>query len=438
MKKNIITMKKIFLFILPVFLLSCTSKVDNSKELAAKILSDTTMQKVDEMARNLMKKGFYAGSGYQMVWSRDLNTFIELSCEEYDVDVIRENLLMFFHFQQENGELLDGYVPREAFTWGDPHTYESATAPGHIGFKNTVETDQETSLIQAISKYIAKTGDESILEENVAGKTVYDRLVFAIDYLLKERYSEKYGLITGATTFDWGDVQVEGGEVVDVDSLTHWSIDIYDNAMLTIALRDMENLAKNPADKERGSKLHKQIQTNAKKYLWDAEKMKFIPHIYINGSPFPDDFDENTIHYHGGTAVAIEAGVLNKEEIAAVLAHMKKNVELSGAPSIGLTVYPPYPPEVLGKNISAPYEYQNGGDWTWFGGRMIQQLIANGFVEDAYELAQPMFNRVVKNNDFYEWYKIDGTPAGSAEFKGSAGVLAKSISMFNEWASQNK
>jgi hypothetical protein len=334
--------------------------------------------------------------------------------------------------------MLDGYVPREAFTWGDPHTYESATAPGHIGFKNTVETDQETSLIQAISKYISKTGDKSILEENVAGRTVYDRLVFTIDYLLNERYSEKYGLITGATTFDWGDVQVEGGTVVDIDSLTHWSIDIYDNAMLAIALSDMGKMTGNPADKERWSKLHNQIISSSKKYLWDAEKMKFIPHIYIEESPFPEDFDENAIHYHGGTAVAIEAGMLSKDEIAAVLAQMKENVKLSGAPSIGLTVYPPYPKEVLGRNVSAPYDYQNGGDWTWFGGRMIQQLIANGFVEDAYELAQPMFYRVVKNGDFYEWYRMDGTPAGSAEFKGSAGVLAKSIEMFNEWAKNNK
>ena len=431
-------MNKTILLLLFLGLFACTTTNTRKKELAEKILSDTTMQKVDSMARNLMKKGFYAGSGYQMVWSRDLNTFIELSCEEYDVKIIRENLLMFFHFQQENGEMLDGYVPREAFTWGDPHTYESATAPGHIGFKNTVETDQETSLIQAISKYISKTGDKSILEEDVAGKTVYDRLVFAIDYLLNERYSEKYGLITGATTFDWGDVQVEGGTVVDIDSLTHWSIDIYDNAMLAIALSDMEKMTKNPADKERWTKLHNQIISNSKKYLWDAEKMKFIPHIYIHGSPFPEDFDENAIHYHGGTAVAIEAGMLSKDEIAAVLAQMKENVKLSGAPSIGLTVYPPYPKEVLGRNVSAPYDYQNGGDWTWFGGRMIQQLIANGFVEEAYELAQPMFSRVVKNNDFYEWYKIDGTPAGSAEFKGSAGVLAKSIEMFKEWANSNK
>ena len=166
--------------------------------------------------------------------------------------------------------------------------------------------------------------------------------------------------------------------------------------------------------------------------------MKFIPHIYIDGSPFPVDFNENEIHYHGGTAVAIEAGFLSHDEIAAVLSQMKENVKLSGAQSIGLTVYPPYPSEVLGKNVSAPYDYQNGGDWTWFGGRMIQQLIANDFVEDAWELAQPMFSRVVQNGDFYEWYKIDGTPAGSAAFKGSAGVLGKSIGMFNAWAIKNK
>lgn len=430
-------MRSITIIFLTILLASCTHKESKNSELAREILADQSMHKVDSMARKLMKKGFYAGSGYQMVWARDMNTFIELSCEEYDLDILRENLLMFFHFQRENGELLDGYVPREAFTWGDPNTYESTTAPGHIGFKNTVETDQETSLIQAIAKYIAKTNDHSFLEEPVAGKTVYQRIVFALEYLLNERYSEKYGLIIGATTFDWGDVQVEGGTVVDIDELSHWSIDVYDNAMLVIALKNIEAFPIGEKEKQRWKELRLNLQTNIRKHLWDAEKNKFIPHVYIDESPFPDEFDENAIHYHGGTAVAIEAGILNKEEISAVLAHMKMNVKKSGAPSIGLTVYPPYPQEVLGKNVSAPYQYQNGGDWTWFGGRMIQQLIAYGFVEEAYTLAKPMFDRVVKNNGFYEWYSIDGSPKGSADFKGSAGVLATSISMFEEWAKNN-
>jgi hypothetical protein len=430
-------MKKVsLLLVLAATMLACEDKTNS--ELATNILADENLQKVDSMARQLMKNGFYAGSGYQMVWARDLNTFIELSCQEYDHAVIRENLLMFFHFQRKNGEMLDGYVPREAFNWYDPDTYESETAPGHIGFKNTVETDQETSLIQSISKYITLTGDQSILTEKVAGKTVYHRLNLAVEYLLSERYSDDFGLIFGATTFDWGDVQVEGGTVVDVDSLSHWSIDVYDNAMFAIALSNMAGFTSNAEEKERWSMMHTDILSNIRKHLWDGGSGKFVPHIYIDASPFPEEFDENLIHYHGGTAVAIEAGVLNGEEIGLVLSHMKKNVELSGAPSIGLTLYPPYPEEVLGKRVSSPYQYQNGGDWTWFGGRMIQQLIAYGFVEEAYELARPMMERVVVNNGFYEWYKIDGTPAGSANFKGSAGVLAKSIEMFYQWAKENK
>ena len=431
-------MYRIILVLIVAAFSTCSCQNNAESELAAKILADENLQQVDSMARQLMKKGFYAGSGYQMVWARDLNTFIELSCQEYDHAVIRENLLMFFHFQRENGELLDGYVPREAFNWDDPNTYDSETAPGHIGFKNTVETDQETSLIQAIHKYLVKTEDQSFLTEEVAGKTVYERLCLAVDYLLSERYSEQYGLITGATTFDWGDVQVEGGVVVDVDSLTHWSIDVYDNAMFAIALENMAGFTSSAEEKERWSMMRTDILSNIRKHLWDGSNGKFIPHVYIDGSPFPKDFNENLIHYHGGTAVAIEAGVLNWEEIEIVLSHMKKNVELSGAPSIGLTLYPTYPEEVLGKNVSSPYEYQNGGDWTWFGGRMIQQLIAYDLVEEAYELAKPMMERVVANNGFYEWYKIDGTPAGSAEFKGSAGVLAKSIEMFYEWAKDNQ
>ena len=430
-------MRTIVILIALVAVVSCGTSKKSGKELATEILADENLIKVDSMARQLMLKGFYAGSGYQMVWARDLNTFIELSCQEYDNSIIRENLLMFFHFQQDNGELLDGYVPREGFTWHDPDTYESPSAPGHIGFKNTVETDQETSLIQAIYKYISFTGDKAILDELIVGKSVYTRLAWSVEYLLTERFSEEFGLLTGATTFDWGDVQVEGGKVVDVDSLTHWSIDVYDNAMFAIALQNLAELSDHSPEKERWMSIHSSIISNIRKHLWDPDKLKFIPHVYLDASPFPVDFNENEIHYHGGTAVAIEAGVLERDEIAAVLSQMKKNVERSGAPSIGLTLYPPYPSEVLAENISPPYEYQNGGDWTWFGGRMIQQLIAYGFVAEAYELAKPMMERVILNNGFYEWYRVDGTPAGSAEFKGSAGVLGRAIEMFYEWANQN-
>ena len=68
---------------------------------------------------------------------------------------------------------------------------------------------------------------------------------------------------------------------------------------------------------------------------------------------------------------------------------------------------------------------------------MIQQLITNGYVEEAYAEIRPMIDRVIKNQGFYEWYGMGNVPSGSGNFKGSAGVLAKAIEMLNAWAKEN-
>jgi hypothetical protein len=431
-------MKRSLITLVLIICISLKALAQQNHELATRILADKNLDTVYTKATQLLSKGFNAGDGYPQVWIRDLNTFIETSCKVYSRDTIRKNLLTFLRLQQANGEIVDGYVLKGHVTWNDPNIYTSANDLTHVGFKNTVETDQETSLIQAIAKYIHVTGDKSILDEPVGGKTALQRLEISIAYLLKNRYSNKYHLITGATTQDWGDVQIEGGSVVDIDKNTHWAIDIYDNAMLVIALNDMAGFYKTQKDQQKWQQLKTTTISSIRKYLWDAKNHKFIPHLYLNKSPFPSDFDENKIYFHGGTAVAIEAGILSKKEVALVNQDMLRNVKLSGAPSIGLTLYPVYPENIYKNSKSSkPYIYQNGGDWTWFGARMIQQLIRYGFVKEAYQELQPMINRTIKDNGFYEWYTVDGKPNGSAAFKGSAGVLAKAIDQLKTWAKNN-
>jgi len=414
---------------------SCSGVQKENRELAEKILSDNTLDTVYARASALLAKGFTAGDGYPQVWIRDLNTFIETACEVYDPSVIREKLLVFFTLQQPDSQIVDGYVLKGHVSWYDPNIYTSPNDTTHVGFKNTVETDQESSLIQAIGKYINKTGDSTILEESIAGFTVRQRLSMAVGYLLKHRFSEKYGLLTGATTQDWGDCQVEGGAVVDIDNKTHWCVDIYDNAMFVISLGYMTDFEEEQSEKQKWDSLRQSVKRNIREYLWDGTKSKFIPHVYLDGSPFPADFNENAIHFHGGTAIAIEAGILSKDEMLTVYRQMVDNVKLSGAPTIGLTLYPPYPDGIIkDSNTCKPYIYQNGGDWTWFGGRMVQQLIANGFVAEAYESIRPMLDRVIANDKFSEWYSVDGKPNGSGDFRGEAGVLAKAVVMLHKWA----
>jgi len=400
--------------------------------IKSEILKDSSLNRVKSMAAGLIETGFNAGSGYGEVWIRDFNTFIELSCKVMPRDSIKDRLRVFFQMQGDDGNIVDGYIPKKKAGVGYDYIY-SKNAPEFAGHKNTVETDQETSLIQAVYKYVKATNDHNFLNENIDGKSVQSRLSDALDFLMNKRYSPKYGLIYGATTIDWGDVQPETNWGVVLDSSSHLAIDIYDNAMLMIALNNYNELF--PGSKK-WKEVRGKIQANIRKYLWDEKHQKFIPHIYLNGSPFPASFDENKINYHGGTTVAIEADLLKKKEIQKINEQMLRDVKLSGAMSIGLTIYPPYPEGYFKNKGMYPYGYQNGGDWTWFGARTITQLVKYGFLKEAYEEIKPMIDRVIKNNGFYEWYTVDGKPAGSASFRGSAGVLYTAITTLQNIASQ--
>lgn len=391
---------------------------------------------VKAKAIEVMKTGFNAGDGYREVWIRDYNTFIELAAKVYAKEVLKENLLVFFRMQGDDGNIIDGFTPAEKIKKEETDFSYSKLEPRYAAHKNTVETDQESSLVQAVYKYVQLTGDQSILDSVIGSKTVSQRIEWSMDFLMNHRFNKQYGLIIGATTADWGDVQPEHGWGVDLDNNTHPAIDIYDNAMFIIALNNMMEII--PSTKEKWNTIKDNIAKNSRKHLWDSVNQKFIPHIYLEkGSPFPDGFDENQIYYFGGTAIAIEAGLLSRDEVKISIDEMIRRVKLANAPSIGLTLYPPYPNGYFANKIMNPeYSYQNGGDWTWFGGRMIQQLIQYGFMQEAYEQVLPMVKRVKDNNGFYEWYSVDNKPRGSGTFRGEAGVLHTAIRMFEEDSKQ--
>ena len=65
---------------------------------------------------------------------------------------------------------------------------------------------------------------------------------------------------------------------------------------------------------------------------------------------------------------------------------------------------------------------------------MIQQMVKQGYVADAYRDLQPMVDRVKRTGDFNEWWSRDNRPSGSGKFRGSAGVLGLAIEMLQAWA----
>lgn len=426
-------MKKLMIVLAAVSLLvSCKPGSEKNEKLKKSVMENTDFKFVKQKAIEVVKTGFNAGDGYGEVWIRDYATFIELSAEVYPKEILKENLRVFFRLQGNDGNIIDGFIPKEkAVNVEGGYTYiYNDLEPTYCGHKNTVETDHEASLVQAVYKYIQKTGDKDFLQEKIGEKSVLDRMEWSLEFLLNHRWSKEYGMIWGATTSDWGDVQHCHPWGVYITEDTKYCLDIYDNAMFLIAISDLMEL--DASKKEKWQTIHDELAKNTMKHLWDNKNQKFIPHVYLDGSPFPKDFNENEIFYHGGTAVAIEAGLLNNDQIKVSLDKMIANVKATGAGSIGLTMYPPYPEGFFENKGMYPYGYQNGGDWTWFGGRMIQQLVKYGFVEEAYEQLIPMTKRVVVNDGFYEWYTEKNEPKGSGTFRGSAGVLYKAIEMLED------
>ncbi|MGJ7029959.1 hypothetical protein [Niabella hirudinis] len=404
----------------------------SKKELAAQILADDRLDTVQDRALRILT-GFNAGTGYGEIWIRDFNTFIRGSLKVREQKDVKEALLLFFKIQGADGNIPDGAIHKKQANIGYKYSY-SNLAPDWAAHKNTVETDQESSLVQAVKKYIDATGDRGILQEVIGGQTVLQRLEAALSYVMADRWSKEYGLVKGATTIDWGDVQPEKGWGVALNEKTKWSIDIYDNAMFVMAINDF--IAMTPAS----GALHKKwqvtartIKKNIRKHLWDTGKAKYIPHLYLNGSPFSKGFDERSILYTGGTTCAILAGLHNKAEIKKINIQFLQAAEKEKFATIGMTVYPPYPVEEF-PNMAA-YNYQNAGDWTWFGGRMIQALAANDMALEAYAEMSPMIDRVLQNKGFYEWYDVrNGKASGSGDFRGEAGVLYDAIELLRSWA----
>jgi hypothetical protein len=414
-----------------VCLLQASGERTRDKQLARTILQNDDLDIVLRKAKAILKTGFNAGDGYSAIFIRDLNTFIELGVQVHEYDVLADRLARFFVFQSGDNHIQDVYYYPKMTTDSDPYD------PDRMG-RATVETDQETSLVQAICKLVHTTGNRSVLDMVIEGKSVLDRMDLALNYLVDHRWSEQHGLVWGATTVDWGDVQPEAGVNATQfrPGVSHRAIDIYDNAMLVVALQQYLLLIEKDREKHtKWTRILSELRKSIREHLWDKQRQKFIPHLYLESSPFPHDFDENNILYHGGTAVAIEADLLCSTEILESLKKMRDNVKASGCATIGLTCWPCYPDGFFhGGGMERAFVYQNGGDWTWFGGRMVRQLIRHGYVADAYREMLPMVQRVIDNDGFYEWYDQYNKPRGSGTFRGSAGVLGMAIKEIQEWA----
>ncbi len=359
--------------------------------------------------------GFSAGSGYPQIWLRDAATIIPASRYYYPGNYMTSWLEEHLAFQMSSGPLED---------WIDARGKSD---------KNTVETDQEASAVQSTFQIFLLKGPAGSewLQKSVSGEPIIDRLEKSILYLFSDRYSDKYGLLTGAHTADWGDVDPEDADqqATYVDEKTHWTSDIYDQAMGYEACQELAAMSaalKRPDRAEFWRKKAAGLKESADRFLWQEDKGFYRVHVHLE--PWAHDFDEDNMFPMGGNAQAIISGLADSGRARRIINQALRRQKDYGISTVSGVLLPPYPAGFFKHPaMDAPYEYQNGGQWDWFGGRLVLAMFENGFSGTAREKLAEIAGKNAANGGLFEWDTKEGAGRGSDYYAGSAGSLARAL-----------
>jgi hypothetical protein len=359
-------------------------------------------------------EGFSAGSAYPQIWLRDANTIIPASKYFYPLPYLASWLDEHLSLQKPDGALWD---------WVDSR--------GKVD-KNTVETDQEACAVQAAAQVFRLAG-KAWPSRTVAGVRMADRLEKALSYVLKDRFDPATGLVTGGHTADWGDVEAEDADqdAVYLGPGSHRTLDIYDQAMFYEAALDLASIFDAAGD-ERAAAWRRRadrIKEAANRRLWMADRGYYRVHIHKD--PFDHTFVEDEIFAMGGNVQAALSGMADDHG----LDRARRIIEraLAGQKDLGIstvsgTLLPPYPKGFFKHPaMDEAFEYQNGGQWDWFGGKLLLLMFESGFARTARDKLIEIAKKDIANGGFFEWDAKDGTARGSDFYAGSAGSLARAL-----------
>lgn len=356
--------------------------------------------------------GFAAGTSYPQIWLRDAATIIPASRLFYPAPPIVSWIEEHLAFQRPDGSLED---------WID--------ANGKAD-KNTTETDQEASAVLASAQAASLVGPDW-LGKAVAGVPLIERLDRALRFVLRVRFDGERGLVTGAHTADWGDVDMGEADqrAIYADSKTNWTCDIYDQAIVYGAGRALAKLWESRGSPQKAlfwRESTARLRENADKVLWQEERGYYRVHVHLGG--LKHDFDEDVIFPMGGNAEAVLQGLASPEKARRIFETALKRQAEFKLPAVSGSLLPPYPKGFFKHPaLDDPYEYQNGGLWDWFGAKLVYGMFENGHSGAAREKLLELARKDIANKGLYEWDAPDGSGRGSPFFAGSAGSLAKAL-----------
>ncbi len=364
-----------------------------------------------EIRINGRLRGFSPGSNYPRVWIRDTATFIGYAKLFYNLSDLKRMIELFLVHQKNNGEIVDNI---DKYGKTD---------------KNTVSTDQESSLV--LAAYEIFEDDKSWIDKEIIKEKIINRLEAALEWVWKTKRDRKSGLILNGFTADWGDVErsYPDQRAVKLSDISMPSISIYVQAKYIQAIEKFILMAEYKKEKNAMLLWQKRlefIKSRTKKHLYLKDKGYFITHITPSTKKYYKM--EKEILAVGGNAEAIMAGLMNSNEIDRFIKILDKRLEKYELKSVSYTLLPPYPENFFPHPLlKKRWSYQNGGSWDWIGGRIVNALFQKGFRKKALCYLMEIVKKNIDKSNIFEWEDRNGVGHGASFYTGASGIIGEAI-----------
>ena len=388
-------------------------KLLSAYQLAVRLLDTTTREVQGEEAPVLVSE---AGSNYPMVWSRDMATIqhaLTLTGVKNQPDSHWAELF-FRASDQPSGQIPD---------W----VSLSKDSEGRlISDKNNVQSDQELWLVDSVLTAL-ETGwlTTAWLKRMTEGISFSRYISRMLDWVIKERFSDEYGCIFNGHTADWGDVALLGADSAESTRIDTNHSRVCGLFLQSLFIKVTDRWMRWPAlnrDYPQLSERLSEASDAARRFIRDRLQMPgrryFRMHIHLD-QPEKELPDEDPMFALGGHVMAFEAGLLDDRSVSLIGAEILQRQKVYRISTPGAVLLPPYPERTFDNSIMAPFEYQNGGQWDWFGARaapLLQKAQEGKGVEGLLQIAE----KVLRNKTFFEWDHPDGSPGAGPHFLAGA------------------
>jgi len=369
--------------------------------------------------------GFGAGDAYPQIWLRDSAWIVPAAAAYYDPGTLTSWLDLHLIAAQKNGRLRDWVAP------GAPEVFkEWAPRVAALGVlsvdTNTNESDQEPSAALAWCRARDAIATSATADPADVGRV--RRLIQAMDALIRDRTDRASGLVWSGLTADWGDVSplYPDQRAIYLDEKTPRTLSLYTNVMATAALECLAPHAREPRDKERLARRAAKLREAIDAHLWMKDRGFF--RIRKTLDPTASEAfgrDEDSRFALGGNALAALLGIASDAQAAAIFETAERLRVANNLSTVSTTLIPPYEAGVFQHPaMREPFQYQNGGQWDWYGAPLVQAEFERGHSARARAHLDQIVARILRAGPgIHEWYAQDGSPMGSGAYAAAAAVL---------------